>query len=228
MNNRPAHALLAAALLLNVGCDSKEAQPPLAPPTRASTPAPAPSAAPQTSPAPASNATPASPHGTPPASTPAATAAAQDPVVSALGVSLTLPAGWTRQAPSSQMRIAQAEVADANGDPTKASLVVFSSAGGSVQDNVTRWAGQVLDAKGQPASVDSKTLTVAGLPVTVVEMTGSFAGMGDAAPKPDWTLRGGIVDTGQGLLFIKMTGPAANMKNSAQAFETLINSLKKS
>jgi hypothetical protein len=126
------------------------------------------------------------------------------------------------------MRLAEAIVADASGDPAKASVVVFSTAGGSVEENIARWSGQVLDAEGKPAVAKSESRTVSGMKATVVEFIGSFAGMGDAGRKQNWMLRGAIIETQAGLLFIKMNGPAEQMGTSAADFAALVDSVKKS
>jgi hypothetical protein len=144
------------------------------------------------------------------------------------GVTLTLPAGWKRNPPANAMRLAEAAVPSASNDPAKACLVVFSTAGGSVEDNIARWSGQVRDDKGQPAQPKTDAKTVDGLKVSTVEMTGTYAGMGDGSPQTNWTLRGAIIETPGGLLFIKMTGPSAEMSAALPAFNTLVESLKKS
>lgn len=217
--------LTLAAVLSLSACDKNESQPPLTGPTRV---------APEQPQGAAPTGTDQLPPGHPPvaanAPAPAAPtdAAALSPEVVAMGVSVTLPQGWQRNPPANAMRIAEALVADASNDPAKACLLVFSSAGGSVEENVTRWSGQVRDAQGIPVPPKSETKTVNGLPVTVVEMTGTFSGMGTEGVRQDWTLRGAIVSTPQGLLFMKMTGPAANMAAQAGAFNQLVDSLKKS
>jgi len=204
--------LLAISLfssLALVACESKEPQPPLASPKPAA-PAPAP----------------ASPH-----TTAAATDAtsANDPVVTLMGVKVTLPSGWKRNPPANQMRLAEADVPDSGGDPAKTCLVVFSTAGGSVEENVTRWSGQVRDATGNAVPPNkSESRTVDGVKVTIVQMAGSFAGMGGGAPKENWALHGAIIETPQGLLFVKMTGPAPSMEAAAAAFNAMFDSLKKS
>lgn len=206
MSTRLAGLLLAAAALATLGCEDKNAkQPPL------SSPKPGPGMPPPVAPQP-------SPHGAPAAD-------ANGPVVSAMGASVTLPAAWKREAPSSAMRLAQALVPGA--DPAKAASVVFSTAGGSVDDNISRWAGQVRDPAGQPVPGKPETRTIGGLKVTSVEMTGSFAGMGDGAPKDNWTLKGAIIEAPEGLLFIKMTGPADTIAAAGKDFEALLQSVKK-
>lgn len=145
-----------------------------------------------------------------------------------MGVSVKLPDGWKRNPPANQMRLAEAEVPGPGGDASKSSLVVFSTAGGTVEDNIARWSGQVRDAQGQPVPPKNEKRTVNGLSVTITEMSGSFAGMGDSAPKPNWTLRGAIIEGPEGLLFIKMTGPSDAMAASADAFNALVGSATKS
>lgn len=206
MTTRSIGTILFAASLVISGCDDKKPQPPLKSPVMAPT-APA---APQ------------------PATAPPATAATSDgATVSLLGVSLTLPASWKRNPPANQMRLAEAVVPDAGGDAAKSCLVVFSTAGGTVDENIARWSGQVRDDKGQPVKGTSKSHTINGVKASVVEMTGSFAGMGDGAAKENWTLCGAIIEAPEGLLFIKMTGPAASVTAASKDFDALVQSLKK-
>lgn len=143
-----------------------------------------------------------------------------------MGVTFMVPAGWNSKPPSNQMRLAEVEVPGT--DASNPVLIVFSSAGGSVDDNLARWSGQVRDDAGQPVPGTRDKRTVGGLEVTTIEMAGSYAGMGDSAPKPNFVLRGAIVQTSQGLLFIKMTGPEAQMQASKSGFEAMVNSLKAS
>jgi hypothetical protein len=124
------------------------------------------------------------------------------------------------------MRLAELQIPDASGDPAASCSVVFSSAGGDVAGNLDRWAGQVRDAAGQPSKPAIQTKTVAGLPVTIAEMTGTYTAMG-GSPHGNWTVRGAIIETPAGLLFIKMTGPAERIAIVGEAFIVMIDGLKK-
>lgn len=220
MNKNTSFGLAVAitSVLTVVGCEDKNAQPPLSEPK----------------PAMPTNNTAAVPTANPPAAggvapvSPDAANLGSGQTITSMGVSVTLPEGWKRNPPANQMRLAEANVPDASGDPAKACLVVFSTAGGSVSDNISRWAGQVRDAQGQPVAGTPATKQVGGVNVTTVEMTGTFAGMGDTPPKENWTLRGAIIETSQGLLFIKMTGPAESMKAALPGFNAMVDSVKKS
>ena len=116
---------------------------------------------------------------------------------------------------------------DASGDAAKACSVAFSTAGGEVQANIDRWAGQVLDASGAPSKPKITKRQAGGMPVTTAEMTGTYAGMGDTAPHANWTMRAAIVETPGGLLFIKMTGPMRGMASAEQAWNQMLHSMVK-
>ena len=181
------------------------------------------SAAPQSAPKAPTSETPAKP-----AVSNATAQPASDGPIAVMGVKLTLPANWKRNSPANPMRLAEATVPDASGDASKACLVVVSTAGGSVEDNLVRWSGQVHDAAGKPVAPKTETKTVDGMKVTTAEMTGAFAGMGDSAAKDNWTLRGAIIETPSGLLFVKMTGPAEAMAGTAGGFAAMVEGIRKS
>lgn len=217
--------LILSTTFVLCACEKSQPQPPLTPPTRVAPDAP------QANPPAAGQMPPGHPQVNGAGATPAAPApgdaSATGPVVAALGVNVTLPEGWKRNPPANQMRIAEAIAPDAANDPAKSALVVFSTAGGSVEENVARWSSQVRDASGMPVTPKSETKTVDGMTVTVVEMTGTFSGMGVDGTRENWTLRGAVIQAPQGLLFVKMTGPAETMAAQASNFATLVASLKK-
>jgi hypothetical protein len=146
--------------------------------------------------------------------------------VTAAGLSFPLPDGWKQVPPSVSMRLAEVQVPDATGDPAKACLVTFSTAGGDVQANIDRWATQVRDAAGQPAKPDVQKRTVGGMNVTIAELTGAYSGMGDPTPRPNWTMRGAIIEAPGELVFVKMTGPAEQMAAAGPGFDRMIDGAK--
>ncbi len=211
------YSLLLSLPIILCACE----QSPAPAPTK-STPAPAatPAATPATK-------TPASTPAPAPAAPAAALGAADPGTVSVGGVAMTVPKGWKQVPPANQMRLAEIQVPDESGDVMKVCTVAISTAGGDIPSNVARWAGQMKDASGQTPKADIATKTVGGLNVSLVEISGTYSGMGEAAPRPDWTLRGAIVETPSGLLFVKMTGPASTMKASAAGWGNLVDSIRK-
>jgi hypothetical protein len=169
---------------------------------------------------PAPSSAPAAPAPAPP--TAAGSGAAQ--VVTAAGVSFPLPQGWKQVPPGNAMRLAEVQVPGPSGGPEDACTVVFSTAGGDVQGNISRWAGQVRDASGQPSTASVQTRTTKGLKVHIAEMTGTYSGMNES-PRTDWMLRGAIIETSSGLLFVKMTGPTPAMTDAGPGFMAMIDGL---
>jgi hypothetical protein len=157
---------------------------------------------------------------------------AVDPVevagsVVALGVDLPLPVGWESVPPSNSMRLAEIRVPSAEGDTAPDCVIAISTAGGTVEGNITRWAGQVRTADGSPTVAQPMTAVADGLAVTMVELEGSYVGMGTAPAQDGWMLRGAIVETPQGLLFVKMTGPIEPMRSAGEAFRYMITALSR-
>ena len=228
MNTRSTSVLVTVMALSMVSCDKQPSgsNAPLVPPGQtapaapANTPAPAGKTPAATGTAPATSSAPA-------ATTPAAAASTAGAGLTVMGVNFAVPAGWKSVPPASQMRLAEIQVPDASGDASKACVIAFSTAGGDVASNIARWAGQVKSAAATPPKAEVRTQEVAGMKVSTVEFEGAYSGMGDASPKADWMLRGSIVEMPQGLLFVKMTGPAAQMKAAGTAYKAMIDGMKK-
>ncbi len=219
--NKITFASLALAAAVCVGCEEK------APAPKASTPpvkgpmtkALAPVTPPVTPPA-ASNPPAVSPNAPLPSVTGPGT-------VTVMGLTTKLPEGWKSVVPANAMRLAEVQVPDASGDAAKMCTLVLSTAGGDVASNIARWEGQVTGADGKPSKAEPKTRTVDGMNVTTVEMTGSFMNMGETAPHTNWMMRGAVVETPAGLLFLKMTGPAEQMGAAGKGFDAMIDGMKK-
>ena len=151
----------------------------------------------------------------PPASAAPASAAApaSKPDVKEKEIAWDAPSSWQSLPNANSMRKATYKV----GDDTE---LTVTTASGGVDANVKRWAGQFGDAA--PKTEKRK---VNGLDVTVVEIKGPYQGMG--GPKKDgYALLGAVVDTGQLLTFLKMTGPEKVVTAARPDFEKLVSSVR--
>lgn len=146
---------------------------------------------------------------------------AADPVDFQVGAfSFDRPQGWQWIVPSSPMRKAQL----AAGGPEAAAEVTFfhfgPGQGGGVQANVDRWFGQFRDATtGQERETEGRT------PLTIVRARGTFqSGMpgGPTTPMSGYALLGAILESPQGDVFVKMTGPAATVDAAEGAFLAMV------
>jgi len=146
------------------------------------------------------------------------------------------PEGWTAEKPTSDMRVAQYKLPKADGDGEDALLVVYyfgQGQGGSAQANIDRWINQVKQPDGQPSKEKAKTetLTVNGLPVNTVDVTGNYAGgmSPDSAPannKSIYRLRAAVIDTPKGSYFVKLTGPEKTVSHWDQAYTDYLKSFE--
>lgn len=132
--------------------------------------------------------------------------------------------------PTSSMRAAEYAVRDA----PDAELTVFHfgrGEGGSVDENLDRWIGQIQQPDGRSSRevAEVERTAVAGLPLTTVDVSGAYAGMagmgGGGAARPGWRLLGAIVEGPDGLVFFKLTGPADALESAAPAFRALVESI---
>jgi len=133
------------------------------------------------------------------------------------GYGFSPPAGWKSSPPSSSMRKAQFAAGEAE--------VVFfyfgPRGGGGVQANVDRWMKQFQDAKNQ--KVESKE--VGDVKVTYVRATGTFMTgrpFGPKTPKPGYALLGAIIEGKEGAIFVKMTGPDADVQANAGKMKGMV------
>jgi hypothetical protein len=149
-----------------------------------------------------------------------------EPTKPAGEVAWDAPASFTTVPNASPMRKATYKIAKASGDPEDAELSVIV-AGGGVEANVARWAGQ-FEEKPTPKRQDRK---VGALSVTIVELDGTFTGggmpgMAPAAPKAKWKMLAAIVEAGGEATFFKLTGPTATVTAARKDFDALVASLR--
>jgi len=142
--------------------------------------------------------------------------------------------GWRSVRPSSSMRVAEWALAKVDSDAEDASLVVFHfPGGGDVQSNLDRWYGQFEQPDGRPSSEVARVAnrTVAGLRVTVADVSGTFSGGmmgmggGQSAAKPNFRLLAALVETYSGPWFFKLTGPKDTVEHWHASFDLFLGTL---
>lgn len=136
------------------------------------------------------------------------------------------PLQWRQ--PSRPMRNGEYIVA---GSESVLTVFHFPGMGGDLRANVTRWVGQFRNAEGQPMTLENASVedkTIAGLPVTTVDVQGTFAtSMGsDGTPQQNSRLLGAIVTGPQGPVFFKLVGDAESVGSAAEAFSALVASFE--
>ena len=147
-----------------------------------------------------------------------------------------VPEGWVTEKPTSSMRAAQYKLPKSEGDPEDASLVLYffgAGQGGSVSDNIDRWMGQMQQPDGS-ASKDkatTETITVNGLKVTMVDVSGTYTaqmspGSDTHFNNSNYRLRAAVIETPKGNYFAKLIGPAKTVGRWDQSFGDYIKSFE--
>lgn len=146
------------------------------------------------------------------------------------------PDGWVVEQPSSKMRAAQYKLPKAEGDSEDASLVLYyfgASQGGPPQANIDRWISQIQQPDGSSSRDKAKTetMTVNGLKITTVDVTGTYTaemtpGSGSKSNNANYRLRGAVIETAKGNYFLKLVGPAKTVGRWEQAYADYLKSFE--
>jgi hypothetical protein len=151
-------------------------------------------------------------------------APARDPAERpARGFDFMTPPGWVELASSGARPI---NLRPAGNPDAECYVAVLSGAGGGLASNVDRWRKQMGLEPAAPGAAEAlPEIEVFGTPAKLLELSGSFAGMG-SEPRPGWKLIGALQERGNAALFVKMTGPAAVVDSEREAFLAFCASLR--
>ena len=142
------------------------------------------------------------------------------------------PEKWSWVEPTSPMRKASMKVSSADGKDS-AEVVFFHFGpgnGGGTKANVDRWLGQFQEGRDkiQAKVEDTK---VGDRNVTFVQAQGTYlSGMpgGPKTAQAGTMLKGAIVESSEGSVFVRMTGPVSFVSSLEAAFRGMVESpLKK-
>ncbi|MEO5894420.1 MAG: hypothetical protein ABIS06_01830 [Vicinamibacterales bacterium] len=148
-------------------------------------------------------------------------------------LTFTAPPEWNTRPLASSMRVAEFVPPRAPGDSEDADVIVyfFGGTGGSVQANIDRWIGQFKSDPATAAAPTPATTSVNGLKLTTVAVEGTYVaevrpGSTERHNKPNFRMRAVVVETPKGPYFIKLTGPAATVRQASASFDQFLRTLK--
>lgn len=161
----------------------------------------------------------------------AAANAASPMAVRVLDWMLPVPANWTPQMPSSDMRLAQFTIRSEGGAADAAVFYFGQGSGGSVEDNTKRWASQFLDEAGKPAAPKVEKGASGAMPVTWVALDGRYArGVGSGPQgeaKARQSLRVAVIETDRGNLFFQLWGDEAAIAKQYPLMRMIVGQMKR-
>ena len=112
------------------------------------------------------------------------------------------PSGWTQQQ-GSMLKIADFRLSD-KASLAECYIVVLGGNGGGFQANVKRWSRQMgIVSKKKP---HIRSIRVAGVNAMMVDLRGSYRGMGMSQPHNSYRMLATQATTPYGAIFIKMIG----------------------
>jgi hypothetical protein len=138
----------------------------------------------------------------------------------------TRPADWQWIEVNSVMRKAQLKIVDADKkDSAEVIFFYFGEGGGGVtKDNIDRWLSQFQEPK-EKLNSKVEEVTISQRKVTYVQAEGTYlSGMpgGPKTPQPNTMLLGAIIESDQGNVFIRLTGPIKLAKASQPALRKMV------
>lgn len=144
---------------------------------------------------------------------------------------IPVPAGWTPQVPSSPMRLAQFTAGTHEGSADAAVFHFGLAGGGTVQENIDRWASQFLSESGKPATPKVEKGKASGMPVTWVALDGRYARGVGTGPQgqgaASQSLRVAVLETPAGNLFFQLWGDRPAVARQEGAFRLMVQTLKR-
>ena len=155
--------------------------------------------------------------------------------VSLGGITFTPPSEWSDFGPSG-MRKADYAYGPVGDDVDSATLSVYyfgPESGGSIEDNIKRWIGQMTMSDGSNAAdkAERKTYQVVGMNAHMVKLAGIYnaGGMmmgGAATPKEGYLMEGIVLEAPGGNVFFKLTGPEASAQAMSSGFMAMMSQVK--
>jgi len=144
--------------------------------------------------------------------------------------SFSAPAKWESVEVTSPMRKAQLKVPGKDGKNADVIFFFFGQgSGGGTKANVDRWLGQFEEGRDKiNAKVEENK--VGNRAVTYVQAEGTYkSGMpgGPTTPQPNTMLLGAILESAQGNVFVRMTGPVELVKSARDDFKKMIDTAAK-
>jgi hypothetical protein len=138
----------------------------------------------------------------------------------------TRPVDWQWVEVNSVMRKAQLKIVDA--DKKESAEVIFfyfgEGGGGVTKANIDRWLSQFEEPK-EKLNSKVEEVTISQRKVTYVQAEGTYlSGMpgGPKTPQPNTMLLGAIIESDQGNVFIRLTGPIKLAKASQPALRKMV------
>jgi hypothetical protein len=147
------------------------------------------------------------------------------------GLDFNLPSDWIEEPPASNMRLAQFLI-PSNDEVDAIELVVFNRIGGSLNQNLERWAGQFkAEIGGEKGELIQSRETVNGLNVTFASIHGTYSVSGpgmtfSGVEKPNYKMFAAIIESPTGNYYFKAVGPINAIDQRSDELKDFIRTVR--
>jgi hypothetical protein len=154
------------------------------------------------------------------------------------GLKSTPPETWKERRPPNEFQLKVFALPKAEGDKEETVVTIFhfSRGGGSVEDNVKRWKGQIEPAEGKKIDDVAKveTFEAAGgkVKVTYFDASGTYlfrpmpANPENMVKKPGYRLVNAYFASPNGPYFIRLVGPEKSVTAQEKGFKDWVKNFK--
>lgn len=134
---------------------------------------------------------------------------------------------WRWEPPKNTMRLVNWIIPAPEGaEPAELAVMHFPEASGNTTDrNIERWTSQFRGAD-LPVKPVIRSITVATMPTTLVELRGEYLGMGGGWHKQDYAMLVAMVESERGSIFIKLLGPAQTVDAARASWTAMVEGLR--
>ncbi|HEY0257548.1 MAG TPA: hypothetical protein VGC39_08905, partial [Candidatus Methylacidiphilales bacterium] len=103
--------------------------------------------------------------------------------------------------------------------------------GGTTKENIEAWIGTMFNAEGHPTAAEVKHHETNGLKIFQIVIFGTYNQVISMPgippqPKPNYGLLGAVIETPQGNIYWRMTGPEPLITANLPFFNKVIDSVK--
>jgi hypothetical protein len=137
------------------------------------------------------------------------------------GLEFRIPDSW-KEVPLSQFQMGIIAAKFSMPDDGPEVTLTLSRSGGSLEDNLNRWRGQVNQSRAEVKD----TVRVAGHDAALIDLEGRFSPGFGRDPQDGWRMLGVIIPLPERGYFMKLTGPVDQVEAVEKDFRSFVQSAR--
>ncbi len=134
------------------------------------------------------------------------------------------PKTWSWTTPSSNMRLANYLLQGAR-DTENIELVITQYEGGELSNTIARLKSQFRSGGGASLRPTIKTITVADLPTTIVEITGEYMGLGSSYHHHDYTMLIALIEYETDTISLRLLGTSHAINEHRETWNSFLENI---